>query len=341
MQKEIAENLCMSKNFHTISSNTIRANIKLNVSKRCASTGGNYTAEESFETSLKPVISELCLQFQNFDRTIVYSKLKYCAMGFELVRREAMKLSLEDVSQVMNAVSQYHAPSTTKMKEKTVHKMCDPSSQLKLLFATEAYSMGTDAPNIRRIIHFGPPSSLETYLQEIGRGGRDGAQCIATLFYNASDIGSNVKNMKEEVKQFCALKTCRRKFLTDHFGFSYEQNMTPHTCCDVCELKCQCDNCIVAIADKIENDVAMESQASSRKTKNSTLLVEVLRAYFDAENSQLDIPNPDVFTKSLLTDLVNSTEDFVSEDCLKQKFSHLQPHFLSNIYEIIQNVSEI
>ncbi|XP_062600668.1 putative ATP-dependent DNA helicase Q1 [Saccostrea cucullata] len=164
--------------------------------------------------------------------------------------------------------------------------------------------MGTDAPNIRRIIHFGPPSSLETYLQEIGRGGRDGAQCIATLFYNANDIGSNVKNMKEEVKLFCALKTCRRKFITDHFGFSYEQNMTPHTCCDVCELKCQCDKCIVAIADKIENDVAMESTASSRKTKNSALLVEVLSSYFDTESSQLDIPNPDVFTglsKSLLT----------------------------------------
>lgn len=49
-----------------------------------------------------------------------------------------------------------------KMKEKKVHKMCEPSSHLKLLFATEAYSMGTDAPNIRRIIHFGPPSSLES-----------------------------------------------------------------------------------------------------------------------------------------------------------------------------------
>lgn len=49
-----------------------------------------------------------------------------------------------------------------KMKEKTVHEMCDPSSHLKLLFATEAYNMGTDAPNIRRIKHFGPPSPLES-----------------------------------------------------------------------------------------------------------------------------------------------------------------------------------
>lgn len=48
------------------------------------------------------------------------------------------------------------------MKEKTVHKMRDPMGAVKLLFATEAYSMGTDAPNISRIIHFCPPSSLES-----------------------------------------------------------------------------------------------------------------------------------------------------------------------------------
>lgn len=198
MQKEITENLCMSKIFNTISTNTIRENIKLTVSKRSASTGGHNTAEDSFEKSLKPVISELCLQFEKFERTIVYSKLKYCAMGFELVKREAMKISPEDVTQIMNAVFQYHAPSTTKvydnminnnqystciiystygvytcsqvneysihdfylkMKEKTVHKMCDPSSHLKLLFATEAYSMWTNAPNIRQNIHFCSPSS--------------------------------------------------------------------------------------------------------------------------------------------------------------------------------------
>lgn len=95
MQKEIAENLCMSKNFNTILANTIRENIKLTFSKRSASTGGHNTAEDSFEMSLKPVISELCLQFEKFEKTIVYSKLKYSAIGFELVKREAMKFPLK------------------------------------------------------------------------------------------------------------------------------------------------------------------------------------------------------------------------------------------------------
>lgn len=46
----------------------------------------------------------------------------------------------------------------------------------------------------------------------VGRGGRDGAQCTATFYYNASEIGTNVKKLKEEVKKFCTLTTCRRKF---------------------------------------------------------------------------------------------------------------------------------
>lgn len=115
-----------------------------------------------------------------------------------------------------------------KMKEKTVNKMCDPSSHLKFSFAMEEHSIGTDTPNIRRIKHFGPSSSLESklmcyrkfiahylslnyhflidlnlftaYLREVERGGRDGAQCVATFYHNARDIGTNVKNLKEVKK---------------------------------------------------------------------------------------------------------------------------------------------
>lgn len=74
--------------------------------------------EDSCEMPLKPVISELCLQFEKFERTIVYSKLK---MGFELVKREAMKISPEDVTQIMNAVFPYHAPSTTKVYDNMIN----------------------------------------------------------------------------------------------------------------------------------------------------------------------------------------------------------------------------
>ena len=48
------------------------------------------------------------------------------------------------------------------MRNKVLHSMADPSGSTKLLFATEAYSMGTDAPDIRRVIHAGVPTRLES-----------------------------------------------------------------------------------------------------------------------------------------------------------------------------------
>lgn len=68
--------------------------------------------------------------------------------------------------------------------------------------------------------------------------------------------------------------------------------MPSHTCCDICELKCECDKCIIAIVNKSEDNVVMKSPEQCQKNYNATLLFEVLLSYFDAENKQLDIPNP-------------------------------------------------
>lgn len=70
--------------------------------------------------------------------------------------------------------------------------------------------------------------------------------------------------------------------------------MPPHTCCDTCELKCECDKCILAIVNKIEDNVVMKSPEPSHKNYNATLLLEVLRSYFDAKNKHLDIPNHEI-----------------------------------------------
>ena len=49
-----------------------------------------------------------------------------------------------------------------QMKTKITHSMQDPNGSVRLLFATEAYGMGADSPNVRRILHVGPPSTLES-----------------------------------------------------------------------------------------------------------------------------------------------------------------------------------
>ncbi|CAG2248251.1 unnamed protein product [Mytilus edulis] len=91
------------------------------------------TAEESFKQVMEPLLRSLCDDADNFPKTIVYSKLKWCGNGYNM------------------------------MKKIIVDDMADVNGNISLLFATEAYGMGADAPNIRRIIHYGPPTSVETF----------------------------------------------------------------------------------------------------------------------------------------------------------------------------------
>lgn len=80
-------------------------------------------------------------------------------------------------------------------------------------------------------------------MQEIGRSGRDGLASEAILYFNKRDIASNVKYLREEMKSFCLLTTCRRAGLLSYFGNNF-MNETVHPCCDNCMSKCECSLCV-------------------------------------------------------------------------------------------------
>ena len=58
-------------------------------------------------------------------------------------------------------------------------------SCLRIVIATVAFGMGVDCPDVRQVIHVGPPNDLESYVQETGRAGRDGATALALLLTNS------------------------------------------------------------------------------------------------------------------------------------------------------------
>ncbi|CAG2245514.1 unnamed protein product [Mytilus edulis] len=90
-----------------------RPNIKLIVQKRLPLTGGKTAAEGSYQDVLNPYIEELCSQIWNVPKTIVYSKLKWCGVGYDMVSQAAR---LEDnTDEILSAVSQFHAPCTDEV----------------------------------------------------------------------------------------------------------------------------------------------------------------------------------------------------------------------------------
>ena len=98
-------------------------------------------------------------------------------------------------------VSMYTRASKTSVKELIMSLFRNTQSTLCVLIATTAFSMGIDIPDIRRVYHWGAPSDLEQYLQEIGRAGRDGNIAQAILVNS-----KGYRHVQKQMKTYCENK---------------------------------------------------------------------------------------------------------------------------------------
>ena len=147
------------------------------------------------------------------------------------------KLKAEKISS-----SYYHAGLSHEERNKVQENFIYDRTQI--VCATIAFGMGIDKSNVRWVIHYNLPKNIEGYYQEIGRGGRDGLDATALLFYSYADIiqlkrfiqgakNAHVQTAKlDRMKQFAEAKTCRRKTLLSYFGELLEEDCGN---CDICK----------------------------------------------------------------------------------------------------------
>jgi ATP-dependent DNA helicase RecQ len=156
---------------------------------------------------------------------------------------------VEELSEVLQAndisALPYHAGMDASARSKTQDAFI--MEKIDVIVATIAFGMGIDKPDVRYVVHYDIPKSLEGYYQETGRAGRDGGegQCIA--FYNNKDVQKLEKFLEgkplaeqdigrqllQETTAYCESSVCRRKLLLHYFGEIYE------------ECNCgNCDNCL-------------------------------------------------------------------------------------------------
>ena len=135
----------------------------------------------------------------------------------------------------------FHSGTQVEVKEEIIRYFKDPTSNLRIVIATIAFGLGIDCPNVRQVIHYGPPEDVESYVQHIGRAGRDNERSCSLLLH-----GPGLYRYTDEyLKDYC-VKTdeCRRDKLYKHFScYKHASCNKGCMCCDFCMEKCKCGNC--------------------------------------------------------------------------------------------------
>ena len=171
----------------------------------------------------------------------------------------------------------YHSKTPEKIKEKVLSSLLEEDGECRVVIATSALGMGVNIPDVRQIIHYGIPSDLESYVQEVGRGGRDGNPCKAVLYHKPFHLAHCDEHMRNFIKN--TEHKCRREMLMKYFKDKANSRDLKHDCCDECLASCKCTDCSKDLPSSEPEEDCGQLPAMSRQMQEdeSEFLREMLK----------------------------------------------------------------
>ena len=185
---------------------------------------------------------------------------------------------VEELAEILRAneisAAAYHAGMESAVRSQTQDDFI--MERVDVIVATIAFGMGIDKPDVRYVIHYDIPKSLEGYYQETGRGGRDGGEGRCIAFYSNKDLQKLEKFLEgkpiaeqdigrqllKETTAYCESSICRRKLLLHYFGEAYEEENCGN--CDNClnpkkkveaqELLCTILETVIAVKENFKSE---------------------------------------------------------------------------------------